>query len=309
MAEFASDRTSTFRAIGTYVHLSTTEPGDIDLARELARSILADIDDTCSRFRPDSDLSIVNRHAGSWVEVDPLLIEAVRVAVEAAEHTGGLVNPLLGRTLISLGYDRDFTELVEREDPRIFPAPDVPSIDAWRAIDIDAGGLVRIPALTALDLGATAKAWAADLIARAIAYETANGGIVSVGGDIAVSTPAGVPGPAWPVAISEYPDGPVQAACSLPAGGLATSSTRVRSWRRGGTRLHHLIDPRTGHPCAEVWRTVTVIAPTCTEANTASTNAVVLGSGAPSWLERRGLSARLVSGDGSVRTIGAWADA
>ena len=49
---------------------------------------------------------------------------------------------------------------------------------------------------------------------------------------------------------------------ALATGGLATSSTTVRRWRAGGAELHHIVDPRTGLPAAEVWRTVTVAAGT-----------------------------------------------
>ncbi len=80
----------------------------------------------------------------------------------------------------------------------------------------------------------------------------------------------------------------------------------MRRWSRGGVRLHHLLDPRTGRPAPEVWGTVTATGPTCTAANTATTAAVVLGADAPAWLAARGVDARLVATDGRVVTTGAW---
>jgi thiamine biosynthesis lipoprotein len=93
---------------------------------------------------------------------------------------------------------------------------------------------------------------------------------------------------------------------SIASGGLATSSTTVRRWSRGGIPVHHIIDPRTGLPAREVWRTVSVCAATCVDANTASTAAIVLGEHAPAWLARQGLPARLVRRDGGTVRIGGW---
>ena len=112
-----------------------------------------------------------------------MLVEAVRVAVRAAAATDGLVHPLLGRPLVTLGYDRDFRELREIETaPTDLPA--APAVDAWRSIELDEAR-VRIPAGTALDLGSTAKAWAADVVAAGLEQELGEPALVSLGGDIA----------------------------------------------------------------------------------------------------------------------------
>ena len=58
--------------------------------------------------------------------------------------------------------------------------------------------------------------------------------------------------------------------------------------------MHHIIDPVTGAPARTRWRTVSVAAANCTDANTASTAALMRGGGARGWLERLGLPARLV---------------
>ena len=95
---------------------------------------------------------------------------------------------------------------------------------------------------------------------------------------------------------------------ALTSGGLATSGTTARRWTRGGRQLHHVVDPATGWPAGEVWRTVTAAAPTCVDANVATTAAIVLGAGAPRWLESRGLPARLVAPEGAVVVVGGWPD-
>ena len=272
-------------------------------ALRIARAVVAHVDATCSRFRPDSDLSRVNRAPGHWVEVDPLLVEAVRVAVRAAAVTDGIVHPLLGRPLVTLGYDRDFRELRELDtEPVDTPAPPV---DAWESIELD-DDRVRIPAGTALDLGSTAKAWAADVVASGLEQELGEPALVSLGGDLAIASPDGDP---WRVAVAERP-GDVrerpQSLVSLTTGGLATSSTRVRRWGRRGSVRHHLLDPRTGQPAAEVWRTVSATGASCVAANTASTAAVVLGHEAQAWLDRHDVTARLVAADGRVQVTGEW---
>ncbi len=299
--------TTTSTALGTYVFLATRRTADLAVARRLAHAVLADVDRTCSRFRPDSDLSRANAGAGRWVEVDPLLVAAVAVACRAAAQTGGLVHPLLGRTLVQLGYDSDFAELPAGDaTPAVVWPSAVPGPDTWREIGLDDTGAIRVPTGTALDLGSTGKAWAADVIATALAQELVGSALVSLGGDLAIAAPDGR---AWPIAVSTRPDGPVEATVELDRGGLATSSTRVRRWSRGGVRLHHLIDPRTGAPAPEVWQTVTATGPTCGAANTATTAAVVLGTHAPAWLRAHDVSARLVAADGRIVTTGGWPSA
>jgi len=299
-----SERVARFRALGTDVFLAVRTVADLPHARRLAADVLTDVDEVCSRFRDDSDLSRVNANPGSWVDVDPLLVTAVEVACLAAAATGGLVNPLLGRPLVHLGYDRDFRLLVACEDEASAVESPAPDPDRWRDIRTDPDGGLRIPAGTALDLGATGKAWAADLIATAYDEHLRGSAIVSVGGDLSISSPDGMP---WAVAVSDHPDLP-PVVVDLDRGGLTTSSTLVRRWTRRGSRRHHLLDPRTGLPAAEVWRTVSATGETCTAANTASTAAVVLGEDAPGWLAYHGVTARLVSTEGRVRTVGGWPD-
>jgi thiamine biosynthesis lipoprotein len=304
---------ATFRAIGTTVYVGVRDADELRLARRLAAEVLVDVDEVCSRFRADSDLSRVNASPGSWVEVDPLLVAAVGIAVDAARQTEGLVHPLLGRPLVQLGYDRDFGELTRIEkigglvgvsgsashlSPSVLP----PRVDAWRQIALDQSGRLRIPAGTALDLGATGKAWAADLVATAYEQNLCGSAVISVGGDLRIANPDGTP---WTVAVSERPD-EAATLVALEAGGMATSTTQVRRWTRAGARRHHVIDPRTGLPAAERWRTVTATGATATAANTASTAAIVLGDAAPAWLATRSVSARLVAHDGAVLPVGAW---
>ncbi len=293
-------------AFGSYLFLAVRRSEALRPASRLARTVVADVDATCSRFRVDSDLSRANAAAGSWVRVDPLLVAGVEIACSAARATHDLVNPLLGRTLVQLGYDRDFRRLeqpvatVPPSDPT-GAAP--PPLHAWREIRTDPAGAIRLPPGTALDLGSTGKAWAADLIATAIEEELGEPALVSLGGDLRVAAPDGHP---WQVAISEEPDGPIEQVVTVVDGGLATSSTRVRRWSHRGTVRHHLLDPRNGLPTSARWRTVTATGPSCVAANTAATAAVVLGDDAPAWLTDHGVAARLAGSAGELTTTGGW---
>jgi thiamine biosynthesis lipoprotein len=293
--------TATWGALGTYVHLSTSQPAALEPARRIATALLQDVDRTCSRFRKDSDLVHANTAAGTWTNVDPLLVKAVGAAVEAAAQTDGLVDPTLGHALVAAGYDRDIS-LVAAESPEPAGVPVPARAGAWRDIQRDPAGALMVPRGSALDLGATCKAWAADLIVSAIAAQSDCTVVLSLGGDIAVTGPGG-----WPVAITETIDDPAGAELvHLPYGGLATSSTAARRWIRDGVIRHHLIDPRTGEPTSGRWRTVTATGATCLAANTASTAAIVLGDRAVGWLTDRDIPARLVNTSGRIVRTPRW---
>ncbi len=300
--EAAGTGTATWRALGTYVHLSTAKESSLERACRVAMRLLADVDRTCSRFRTDSDLVRANAAAGSWTNVDPMLVQAISAAMDAAAQTDGLVDPTLGHSLEAVGYDRDIALIpAASADPAGLPVP--ARFGAWREILLDPAGAVRVPRGCALDLGATAKAWAADLIANSIAAESDSTTVISLGGDLAVAGP----GEGWPVVISETIDNLAGVEIvHLPYGGLATSSTAARRWIRGGVTRHHLLDPRTGEPTSGRWRTVTATGATCVAANTASTAAIVLGDSAVGWLTAQDIPARLVDTQGMIIRTARW---
>ncbi len=297
--------TRRFQALGTTAHVCVTEPAALDVAVSAVEAELGAIDLACSRFRDDSELAALNRSGGRAFEAGPLLLEALDVAIRAAHLTEGDVDPTIGRSIKGLGWDIDFTVLVNRGEEKTFEV--VPAA-GWRAIRIDPDrGLVRIPAGVEIDLGATAKALAADRSARAASLAAGTGVLVNLGGDLAVAGPP--PADGWSILVTDDHRSPSDAdgqTVAVRSGGLATSSTTVRRWRAGGSEHHHILDPRTGLPVDEVWRTVSVAAATCVDANTASTAAVVRGHDAVSWLQLAGLPARLVALDGSVAYTCDW---
>jgi thiamine biosynthesis lipoprotein ApbE len=304
---------ATWQALGTTVQLLVTDLRALAPARRLLTDDLAALDAACSRFRADSEIAALAhapRRGGRTgpVRVSPLLAGALAAALRAARLTGGDVDPTVGGALSAAGYDRDFA-LVRPDGPPVQLT--VRSVPGWRQIELDeAAGLVSLPAGTSLDLGATAKAWAADRAAARIAAEVGCGVLVNLGGDIAVGGPA--PRGGWRIRVQDVtgrpedpPAGP-SAVVAIHSGGLATSSTAARRWRRGGDVLHHILDPRSGLPAVPVWRTVSVAAASCADANAASTAAIIRGEAALAWLAGLGLPARLVAESGAVVTLGAW---
>ncbi len=298
---------ATWEALGTTVVLRLTDPAALGAARAEVEAELEAIDRACSRFRADSELSRVNADAGRSVAVSSLLVGALEVALRAAELTGGDVDPTVGESLVLAGYDRDWRLLSgSSEEPS--PAITARVRAGWRTVALDrATSSVCIPAGVRLDLGATAKAWAADRSAQAAAAASDCGVLVGLGGDIA--TAGAAPECGWRIRVTDDHRSDLSApgqTVAIRSGGLATSSTAVRRWRRGGQTMHHIIDPATGAPVEATWRTVSVAAADCTEANIATTAALVRADAAPEWLEGLGLPARLIDADGRVTAVGDW---
>jgi len=297
--------TASFGALGTTAAVTVVDGQVLPAALEIVQDELRLIDETCSRFRDDSELAALNRSAGRPFVASPLLLEALIVALYAAARTDGDVDPTVGRSLGALGWDRDFTVVVARSSSprlRIVPAA------GWKRVRVDrAHRTICIPARVEIDLGATAKALAADRCAHAVHTATGSSALVNLGGDIALAGTA--PAGGWPIRVTDDHRSAVTApgqTIALTSGGLATSSTTVRRWRSGGVEVHHIVDPRSGIPASEVWRTVSVAASDCVQANSASTAAIVRGEGAVAWLERSGLPARLVRPDGTTAYTGGW---
>jgi thiamine biosynthesis lipoprotein len=271
----------------------------------------------------------VNAAEGRTIRVDALLVETLDLALRAAKLTDGDVDPTVGAALVFAGYDRDM-RLLDRIPPAgegghggarpsaaIGPRLRATLLSGWSAVELDRERrTIRIPRGVKLDLGATAKAWAADRAARAIHAALGCGVLVSLGGDISTAGP----GPSrelagsseqtgWRIHVTDDhrsdPGAPGQTV-SIASGGLATSSTTARRWRHREQTMHHIIDPASGAPAEEVWRTVSVAAGDCVDANIAATAAIVRGARAPEWLAGLGLPARLVAREGKVLTVGAW---
>ncbi|MDQ2934276.1 MAG: FAD:protein FMN transferase [Chloroflexota bacterium] len=289
-----------FRAMGTDIAVFVP-PGSAD-AHQLAFETVAAWDARFSRFRPQSELSELNRATGLAFAASDELFGAAQTAVEAARATGGLFDPLLATRMTELGYDRTFDALPAAAEPRRLAAW-VPG--RWRQIVLDPERrTIRLPSGSGMDLGGLAKGMAVDaalarLVAAGLTYAAVN-----AGGDLAVhGLPPGFT--AWPILV----EGPGGRVVTLRGGALATSTTLHRRWRVGSEQLHHLIDPLTGFPSASDVVLASVAGNSCAQAEVAAKAALVAGRAAgAAFMQRRKLAGLLVAEDGSSWRIGPWSD-
>lgn len=235
-----------------------------------------------SRFLPDSDLQRLNNSLAPAVVVSPLLATALQDALDAAEATGGIVDPTIASALEAAGYDRSYSEI------HSVSSRGADRSGRWREIEIT-GSFVRRPPGLRLDLNGVVKGRAVD---DALALLEGNG-FVSAGGDLASRGPL----------VVSVPGGDT---VTLASGALATSGVTTRNWETtDGRRFHHLIDPSTNAPADVPWECVSVCAGTCLAADVAAKTAFLLGDDGPGWIEAQGLAARFVS-SGAITTAGNW---
>lgn len=276
---------------------------DLGPAMAVVEAEIREIDEVCSRFREDSELSRLNRRSGGGeVTLSPLLEEAIVAALHSAKMTDGLVDLTVGRSVEEAGYTVTFRDLPLDGPPVELR---VHRVLGWRSLVHDPEAhTLRLPDGVRLDLGASGKAWAADRAAAAVVDSLGVSVAVECGGDVAVA--GAYPQGGWPVRVAadvvadEFQD------VVVFDGGLATSGTNARRWRRGGIDPHHIIDPSTGLPARTPWAMVSVAAATCLEANAAATAALIMGERAPAWLDDLQLPARLVDATGGIRLAGGW---
>ena len=315
---------------GLEASLTVTDKAMLAEAEELVRAVVADVDKACSRFRSDSELMTLGPDAAGGVRISATFRHLMERALLAAQLTEGDVDPTLGADLDALGYGQGTLGYGQRiasvpvpiadPDPSAEPPERLaesrlaenrlaaPRVPGWTRIRLD-GNTLSVPADLRLDLGATAKAAAADLAAARVHAGLGCGALVSLGGDLATAGPgplvAGHPGP-WQILVQDLPADPSEHLALEPGFALATSSTQKRRWKHAGTDVHHILDPRFGLPADPVWRSVTVAAPTCLEANAYSTAAIVRGSAAPEWFRSAGIPGRFVDQRGRTLSTGGW---
>lgn len=267
---------TTFRSMGCAVAVS----GGAAVAA--VRRLFEERDKRFSRFNPSSELNRVNALPLGVALVSEELASMLSLALDAGRTTGGRVTPAVGAAVLAAGYDRDSASLPVDGDA-VVPAR-VPPLES---ITLRGRMLLRSECVL-LDLNGVVKSRTVD-----DALGLVGEGWVSAGGDLATTKPivVGLPG---------------SDTVLLERGGLATSSVAIRSWRRGGTVQHHLIDPLTGSPARTCWRDVSVAAASCLEADVAAKAALLLGAAGPGWLDERGLAGRFVDHDDRVTLNAAW---
>lgn len=292
-----------FKAIGTTHEILATRADTIESALALAKEHLEVVDRAVSRFRPDSELSRLAARAAvadTWCYASPLFVDYLRAAIHAARISDGVVDFTVGSAVIASGYDQDLERVRARSS---FTPIESGVVPGWQRVKLSNLGRIDTPRGTVLDFGATAKAHAADMIARILAMRLPGGFLVNLGGDIATAGPA--PEGGWNVGI-ESADGSVSQVVAITEQAMTTSSTQLRTWATDAGTAHHIIDPRTGRTAEAVWGQVSCVGSTALEANTASTAALVLGEDAPTWLKANGVAARLERLNGQAIFTGGW---
>lgn len=272
---------------------------DTDTVVEGAARRLDELEGRWSRFLPDSEVSRLNAEPTVAQRVSRDTYVLVERLVQAWRSTGGSFDPTLLGTLVHLGYGVSR----ERSDRRTALAHDTGQRGRPEAIRVDAtDGSVLLGVGTSIDPGGIGKGLAADLVVDEIIGAGAIGALVEIGGDVRVR---GVPpaGTAWPIAIGD--DGEI---VLVADGGVATSTTALRTWNDGGRTMHHLIDPVTLE-CADTdVHTCTVIASTGAWAEAMTKIAFAKGaSAAIDHYESRGLAASVTTDAGTLRTS-TWED-
>ncbi len=301
-----------FDAMGSHVRLLIGEPGPgmaaAPAAAEEARKFIVEFDRALSRFKPESELCALNEDPRERVPASELLRSAVKAGLEAAERSGGLVDPTLVGEIESAGYVASragvpgaplgaaLEEAPERRPARPNPA------EGWRNFKVDdaAGTIVRPPGLR-FDSGGAGKGLAADLIAQRLRGYSRF--IVDCGGDIRIGGPDALVTP-YEVFVEHPLTGERAFVLKLGSGAVATSGLNVRIWRdESGRYSHHLLDPASGDPAWTGLIGATALGDTAVEAETFAKAALLSGPerGREVLAERGGL---LVHDDGKVETVG-----
>ena len=289
-----------FKAMGCHMlaMLESSSPEAPDLLAQVP-NWFEEWEQVLSRFRPDSELSQLNKSAGWPVKVSLTLWDVFQCAQEAEKDSQGLVRASVLDALLEAGYDRSFDQLQpENIQTRINAWNVVASLDEITSDQVER--TICLPADTHLDFGGVAKGWAAEQAVKRLSKH--GSALVSAGGDIAIS--AELPNAEqWPVSIDDpLKSGEIIATLMLGACGVATSGTDYRRWKQGGRLNHHIIDPRSGQPAQTDLISATVIAPTATQAEMAAKTVMILGSQiGMAWVEARSeLSALTVRETGEI---------
>ncbi|MBZ0316833.1 MAG: FAD:protein FMN transferase [Anaerolineae bacterium] len=285
-----------FRAMGCQVNVWLEADANGEAILQHIPEQFEGYEDILSRFRPDSELSQLNRRAGQWVKVSPILLENLHAARQAARLTEGLYNPLILEALIAVGYDRPFAQM--QTQPEIKGTLEAVHIPAWDQFEVDlTKQMVWLPAHSQVDLGGIAKGWAAEMIANQLSKWGSC--LVDVGGDLVAR------GRAWDVTVAEAGDAedvPALVNLKITNASVVTTGIDYRHWIVNGRTQHHIIDPRTGQPADTDVLTVTIIHPHAPTAEAFAKGVFLLGSDAGlEWLHHQWQGAGLVTrNDGTV---------
>lgn len=273
--------------------------GDADeSAVSWASDELERLEQCWSRFRNDSQLTRLNRSAGTWFQLSDTLAAAVDRAIRLHDLTNGVFDPTIHGQLVAAGYDRPFRQVSLDQPgpvPASIPSPGVARIE--RADD-----MIRLPPGVSIDLGGVGKGLAADMIAVGLIARGARSACVSLGGDIRVA--GGVPTEGgWNIPVADpVRPGHVLGHVQVANAAIVTSTTAFRRWTKGGQAMHHLIDPRSGLPSERGVLAVVAMAPEAWFAEGHAKAALIEGPVAGRrLLDGAGISGWVITDDGAVQ--------
>jgi FAD:protein FMN transferase len=272
-----------FRCMNTAIVLAAEGPRrQVNPGFQQVQRLIEQSERKFTRFSETSELMQLNRAAGGWFDASPELFEVVQDALQMAIETEGLFNPAVLPALRSLGYDRSMESLA-KAGPQTGSTEPLPQAPDFRLIQLDAARqAIHLPLGMQIDLGGIAKGWIAEK-AASVLIQACQACAVNAGGDMfLIGLPAGQT--TWEVGL-EDPLDPARdlAVLEITPGALATSTITKRKWVRGGLRLHHLIDPRTGTSADTDWLSVTVKAPHAHQAEALAKAFLIGGNGASSF--------------------------
>ena len=255
-----------FRSMSTMIEVSYCEtifPFQIDEIIDY----FSLIERICSRFRKDSELSLINNQVGQEQPVSDLLLDILQAALLFYNETDGLFNPGILDALENQGYLESIEKVIEgtsvkRESKKTNFVPYILNAEK-RTVTLH----------TRIDLGGIAKSWAVDKAAEML--DPFGYGYVNAGGDIRIfgKLPR-------PLRIGvEDPFNPINnlTVIEVESGGVATSSTIKRRWEANGNWHHHLIDPQTGESSNGDIVSSTLTAASCVEADVWAKSILLLG--------------------------------
>lgn len=284
---------ASFKAMGTEVEVlaAPTLPAQVV---EDVRAYFEAVEAALSRFRPDSELSLMNVTAGRPFAASPLMRQVLGEALDAARETGGLFDPLVLHNVEAAGYRESIESVRGAVQVQTAPARTATYAD----VDIAADGSVLLPAGAGVDLGGFAKGWTVDhageLMTGCVSW------LINAGGDL-LTRGAGPAGAGWLMGVEDpFTPGSDLAFLSLSDGAVATSSVMRRRWQTSdGGVAHHLIDPRAGRPSETDLASVTVLAETTARAEVLAKTLLLRGkSEAAAHVAATGLAALLVDNRG-----------
>ncbi|WP_419478607.1 FAD:protein FMN transferase [Ilumatobacter sp.] len=265
---------------------------------------LHELEQRWSRFIATSEISGLNRAGGEPRAVSTDTIELVESLVRAWHATDGCFDPTLLGAIVGLGYAASRDDATRRTS---LPAGTASRGRPGEIVVDRNGGWVRLPVGTVLDPGGLGKGLSADLVVGELLTAGAFGVVVTVGGDLRVGGSA-PDGRAWTIGVAAHADDDSRR-LRIVDGGAATSTTRIRTWRRGGRRQHHLIDPSTLDSASGDVVSCTVLAGTAAWAETFTKVPFVDGLAAGiGRFEELGLAASVTTADGEHHTSTGWAE-